>query len=313
MSTHFDDHLDALQMQAYLDGELPAGERGEVRSHLEECPRCRAEVEAWDGLFHELEELPVLSPSPVFRERILESVQRPAARRAGVRSVLGRSTAKAGSDHVAPGRLQDFLEGALAARSAAKVESHLADCAVCRDELAAFREVGIALSSLPRLAPSPDFGERVMASLRVQQMAQLAMSPTGRLERFAAAARRWAGARLPSSRQGWAAAMGMALAPAVVVALVVQAVFAHPLVTPSNLISFVALQLRGLAAGASALLTNPVVASVLEAGRPVFDSPALLAAVVTGLSGLTVAASWTLYRNVFSTNPAEVSHVRAAR
>lgn len=313
MSAHHDDHLDALRMQAYLDGELPGGEVADVRAHLEACPRCRGEIEAWEVLYHDLEELPALSPSPAFRQRILASVEPPTRAANGVRGLVGRRRSTRTGDHVPAGRLQDFLEGSLAARSAADVEKHLADCAVCRSELAAFREVGMALSALPRLEPSPGFAEGVMAGLRVEQMARVAMSPTTRTERFLAAARSWGRSLVPSSRQGWAAALGLALGPAVVVTLVVQAVFAHPLVTPSSLVSYLAIQLQNIAAGASALLATPAAAALLEAASPLLESPVLVAGLATGLSGLTVAASWTLYRNVFSSPLGEVSHGRALR
>jgi hypothetical protein len=227
--------------------------------------------------------------------------------------VGGRRAARGAGDHVPAGRLQDFLEGSLAARSTADVEAHLADCAVCRSELASFREVSMALSALPRHAPSPGFAEGVMAGLRVEQMARVAMAPTSRTERLAAAARSWGRALIPSGRRGWAAAMGVALGPAVVVTLIIQAVFAHPLVTPSNLASFLALQFQKLTSGAAALLARPSVAALLDVAAPVLDSPVLLAAVATALSGLTAAASWTLYRNVLSSPLGEVPHVRALR
>jgi anti-sigma factor RsiW len=313
MTPHTDDHLDALRMQAYLDGELPAGEVAGVRSHLDACPRCRSEAEAWTTLFGDLAELPSLEPSPAFRERIMASVEGAAPARRGVRSLVGRRSRAGSERHVPSGRLQDVLEGTLAARSAARVEDHLAGCAVCRSELAAFRELGIALSSLPRHAPSPGFAEGVMAGLRVEQMARVAMSPTSRLDRALAAARRWGRSLVPSSGQGWAAALGLAMGPAVVVAVVVQAIFAHPLVTPSNLASFLVLQLQELASGAAALLTRPAVAAVVDALSPLVQSPALLAALVTGLSGLTVAAAWTLYRTVFSSPLGEISDARALR
>ena len=195
MSTHQDSHLDDLRMQADQDGELPAGETARVRAPLDVCPRCRRQVEAWETLFHDLDGLPALSPSPAFRERIMTSVELPSRRLAGVRSLLGREGARRGSsEHVDAGRLQDFLEGTLAARVSTRVEEHLADCAVCRSELAAFREVGMALSGLPRFDPSPGFAEGVMAGLRVRQMAQVVMAPTSRLERLA----EWARSLAPS-------------------------------------------------------------------------------------------------------------------
>ena len=39
-------HPDPLDLSAYLDGELPAAERGELKRHLQACAACRGEVTA---------------------------------------------------------------------------------------------------------------------------------------------------------------------------------------------------------------------------------------------------------------------------
>lgn len=301
MSTQNDHHLSAERMQAFLDGDLPDGDAASVRAHVEACPRCRSELSAWETLFEDLGELPALAPSAAFRGRILSALPAEGTARAGGRRTAGVPQGA----HVPAGRLQDHLEGRLAARMAVEVEGHLDSCAVCRAELADFRRVALALDAVPRLAPGAEFGERVMAAWRVEQMARVAMAPTTRWERVAA----WARSRAPSSRQGWAAVLGVATAPAVIAALVVQAVFSHPLVTVGSLVAFLRLQVGDLAAALGGRATGALETLGLEPlSRAVLDalaSPAVAAGAATAASGLTFAALWVVYRFLVASQPAD--------
>lgn len=47
---------------AYLDGELPAAKADLVTRHLEVCPRCRGEYQAWQQLWNLLAVEPVHAP-----------------------------------------------------------------------------------------------------------------------------------------------------------------------------------------------------------------------------------------------------------
>ncbi|NNK63677.1 MAG: hypothetical protein HKO98_10790 [Gemmatimonadetes bacterium] len=298
------DHLSAERMQAFVDGELPAVDARSVEAHVGDCARCRAELSTWESLFDDLGDLPVLAPSTSFQDRILEATPRKSAR-----------AARAATDmsHIAPGRLQDYLEGRLAARAATSMDSHLDTCAVCRSELAAFRAVGMALDALPALEPSPEFGERVLAAWRVEQMAAVAMAPTTRWGRVAA----WARSRAPSSRQGWAAAMGVATAPAVILLLIVRAVFSHPLVTIGNLGAFVRLQagdlFGALATRGAALLQTVGLDAAARTAFELLSSPPVAAGAATVASGLTFAALWVVYRFLIASQPADRPYAHVSR
>jgi anti-sigma factor RsiW len=52
-------------------------------------------------------------------------------------------------------RLDDYVDGALAADEKAEVEAHLATCAACRDELESLRALLARAASLPRTMPPP--------------------------------------------------------------------------------------------------------------------------------------------------------------
>lgn len=292
-STH--NHIDAERMQALLDGELSPREARTLRAELDGCPRCRAEFEGWQLLFDELEELPALAPSAHFGDRVLESLPVPE-RRPVLTRLFGRRSAQG---HASSTELQEHLDGRLAARSAARLEEHLAGCARCRSEMDGLHRVVRELDALPTVAPSPDFGEAVMAAVRVQLMTEMVMAPTSRWER----ALRWLRSRVPSSGPGWAAVLGVGTAPAVVLALVVQAVFSHELVTVGNLAAFLGFKLAGLwdatlALMPRALIDNPVLSALGTGAAWLSASPALMAAAAVAVSGTVLGATWILYRNL---------------
>lgn len=60
-------------------------------------------------------------------------------------------------------RLQDLLEGLLPAEDRVRLEAHLALCARCAAERALLQRVFGALESMPLLAPSRGFADRVLA------------------------------------------------------------------------------------------------------------------------------------------------------
>ena len=303
-------HLAPERIQALLDGDLPAREAHALRAEAEGCPRCRAELEAWEVLFHDLGSLPVLAPSGAFRERVLEQLPSPRRQRV-LAGLFGRRDARA---HATETELQEHLDGRLAARESARLEEHLDRCAACRREMDALHAVTTELEALPVLAPSAGFGEAVMARLRIQQMAQVALSPTTRRERLAA----WVRARKPSSGQGWAAVLGAGTAPAVTLALVLQAVFSHEAVTLGNLFSFFRFKLSAAmdaAGGMAAQWTSDYAfaSGVWEVAQAVAASPTLAAATVAWASGACMAAAWILYRNLVLPGGEEGVYAQARR
>ncbi len=60
------------------------------------------------------------------------------------------------SDHISRERMHEALDGALSSSERALIESHLATCDVCRNELARLSEVVADLRALPRSATPPD-------------------------------------------------------------------------------------------------------------------------------------------------------------
>ena len=298
-------------MQAFLDGDLPRPEAARMEAHVDDCARCQSELSTWQDLFDDLGELVSLAPSPVFRGRILDALPAEGSARSRARRAA-EATSVAGS-HITSGRLQDYLDSPLAARVTARIDAHLDTCAVCRSELASLRKVSQVLDSVPALAPSPEFGLRVMAAWRVEQMVQVAMAPTTRWGHVMA----WARSRAPSSRQGWAAVMGVATAPAVVFALLIQSVFASPLVTLGNLAAFARLKM----ADAMVALSGQIAPTLEAAGLDGFagltlealSSPTVAAGAATVASGLTFAALWVVYRSLIASQPADRPYAHVSR
>jgi len=58
--------------------------------------------------------------------------------------------------------VQDWLDGTLEPEAATRFEAHLAGCAECEGEVAAFRVVFAELRALPLLDPRPELFQRIM-------------------------------------------------------------------------------------------------------------------------------------------------------
>lgn len=64
------------QIEAFLDGELPAAATTQIRSHLDSCPACAAQVHLANEVQNELHALPELdTPAPVLQQ-ILDQTTR---------------------------------------------------------------------------------------------------------------------------------------------------------------------------------------------------------------------------------------------
>ena len=61
--------------------------------------------------------------------------------------------------------VQDWLDGTLEPEAAARFEAHLAGCAECEAEVAAFRVVFAELRAVPLLDPRPELFQRIMAEV----------------------------------------------------------------------------------------------------------------------------------------------------
>jgi len=303
-------HLASERIQALLDGDLPAREAHALRAEAESCPRCRAELEGWEILFQDLGSLPVLAPSESFRDAVLDQLPEPRRQRL-LATLFGRRDARG---HASAEELQEHLDGRLAARASVRLEEHLGRCAACRSELESLHAVVAGLESLPALAPSSGFAEAVMARYRVEQLAQVAMAPTSRRGRVLA----WARSRVPSSGRGWAAALGAATAPAVTLALALQAVFSHDLVTVGNLISFLGFKLSSLLETVTGAVSGwasdyALLGRAWDVLQIVAASPSLAATLAVAATGTCLAAGWILYRNLVLPAGEEGLYAQASR
>ncbi len=317
-------HLTPERIQAYLDGRLLDEEIADLRQHATFCDSCQAELEAWQLLYSELSDLRELAPSAELRRNVMEEL------RTGLQ------------EHLVAPRIQDFVEGLLTAPEAASVRAHLDACGACRTEVATWRrvldglgtlghvdpspafaarvmdawkaetaahvaaeaEVDRLLAGLGHFEPSPAFAHRVMAQVSVGRLvrAQTRPQPVSVLVRKAAA---WAGNLVPRDRKTWAAVFGVAVTPLSVVSLVAYTVFSNPLVTPTNLVSFLWWKVSGAVGAMSTALVDAAVGSatlfqLYTALEYVLASPMIAALGAASFAGLTCGALWVLYKNLYT-------------
>ncbi len=323
-----DMHLNAEQIQAFLEGQLSADgrERRAFEGHLSSCARCSAEVEAWRTLFADLAELagrPLPHPSPGFADRVMSAVALPAPaappapqkERSWLASLLAPLIAR-GPHHLSGDVLQDLADGLLPARRTARAHAHLAACSTCAGELEAWRGVMAALARAPRLSPSASFAEGVIAALAPSaRPATVSVArPASPWQRALVLARHRATRMVPRTRRAWAALSGIAVTPAAIFGLVLWVVFSHPTLTPGALASFAMWQISDLAtAGWNSLLANgPGLASVagydslMQTLGALMQSPFVLAGGALVYSAVAALALRVLHKNL-------ITHRRHAR
>jgi anti-sigma factor RsiW len=69
-----------LDLTAYLDGELPTGNRQELESHLQECHSCQATAQLLERSVGKLASLPGFEPSRALRAAVLSQIaQQPSS------------------------------------------------------------------------------------------------------------------------------------------------------------------------------------------------------------------------------------------
>lgn len=290
-------HLDDDAIQGLLDA---ADERGgdavdSVRRHLAGCAGCRARVDAWREVFGELGRLRHFTPPGRFAERVMSEVDLPGAATSPsrawswgrVRRWLPRTAADA---HLSARRLQELADGALSRKRATLAKAHLATCVGCETRLAGWRRLIARLETLPSLAPSADFAERVMA--RWQEVAREAAG------RNRSARRRWL-----RSPRGWALAGSLIGAPVAAVAGAAAFVATVPQLTADGLMTYLWWQARD----ALSAMGGSLLAAVMQSGATfrayaladyLIASPATAVAGAAAFTALTVTSIWVLHRNL---------------
>lgn len=153
------EHLNAERLQAFLDGDLPEGERAAAEAHLDVCPRCAVELDVWRELMTDLDDLPALGPTGGFAERVMSAVHVPAS------TAAERPVTPTASVHVEPDALQAYLDDVLDTRLVPDVERHLAACASCDAEATEWARLVTRLDTLSHFDPPAYFAEGVLARL----------------------------------------------------------------------------------------------------------------------------------------------------
>jgi anti-sigma factor RsiW len=194
--------------------------------------------------------------------------------------------------HPGSDQLEAYVEGTLDTSDTAVLDSHLLSCARCQGEVEDWRSLFAVLSSMPRLAPTPLFADRVMS--RVDLTLPLPA-------RVAA----WLARLVPKSTTGWALAAAMLSLPVITIGAVASWLVAQPWVSTQALAVFVTERLArsaagiALNAGQQILSTGPAlwVTSYLQAllGSGTIE----LGAIVAGFGTALVVSVWILYRNLF--------------
>ncbi len=309
------EHLSDERIQAFLDAELSQAEMAGVQGHAASCPRCQSEIEAWRTLFDELEELPALEPPVSLADAVLGGLPRRVPVGLRMPEWLSPRPRESSTEHLPVERLQEYVDGTLSAQGRGRVETHVADCSSCRDELAGWTTLFARLEDLTELAPSDEFAHRVMERVQIRTPAPVATRPMGQRVRALAAAwvprdaagsvRSWAARLVPRSRRAWAVIASLAAAPTVAVVAVAFMVFSHPLLTPGYLTSYLwwkatdlssAVGDRAMAWSLSALeglRSNAVVEAVA-------GSTTGLLLVALSLTALMAVSLWIVYRNLFA-------------
>jgi anti-sigma factor RsiW len=313
MTQEHNGHIDPERMQAFLDGEISQEEMAVVQEHTVYCARCRSELEAWEMLFSDLDELEDEGPSVEFSDRVMAGLAQPTTVEVDAKGWLWQGPRPISARHLTPGRIQDYLDVRLSARRVNQVQLHLTQCELCSSEMERCTTVMTALEGLPQLAPSDGFSERVMAQWRVESLITAVAPPT-----VSTRIKAWLGGFLPVTRKGWAVVTSAAAAPPAIVAFLSFFVFSHPLVTPSTLASFLWWKISDV----GAVLASGVKGAVLESATlfkayAVLDaaagSPLIVGAGVFVFCFMALAALWVLYRYLIATQSvngryAQVSH-----
>ena len=303
MTSTSNEHLSAEVLQAFLEGDLPQQEGASVEEHLGSCALCCSEAEVWRSLFTELSSLAPVQPSEGFQDRVMADVliPQPLPLVARLRNRIAVLLPSRDGGHISDDRLQGMLDGLAPARQVARMEAHLSSCGQCATQAESWRSVFATLNRLPRLEPSEQFAHRVMSALRMPS-AIAASVPVSVWYKAGV----WAGKLMPRTTQAWAAASGVAVAPAVTAGLVLSALVSHPTLTPSSLASYAWWQFSDVASAAFSVLSAVVQAS---GALSLFNgSPAAPLMVASGVLMYTAACAFALrvlYRHVYANHPSD--------
>jgi len=203
--------------------------------------------------------------------------------------------------HPATEKLQGFVEDALAAGDRVVVESHLLGCTECQSEVEEWRSLFAMLSTMPQVAPSRDFANRVMAHIELPDpwYARLPARVSAQLKPF-----------VPKTTRGWAAAAACLALPIAFFTALAAWLLSKPYITSQGLLAFTYDKAKG---GISAL-ANGTLSTILQSDVALFAARGLDAvtsagvgaagALIFAVSMATALSAWVLYQNLFRTHEA---------
>lgn len=194
--------------------------------------------------------------------------------------------------HLTDLTLEQLAEDLLPGKERAAAEEHLGRCSRCAAELEGYRALFVALSDLPRFAPSEAFTDSVMARVR------MAPEPDPLYARLV----QW----VPDTRRGWALLTATVGAPAAALMALLGWFFSQPMVSASAIWQWTTLQVSGLASAAGAQLSQWAASlGILDGINVVYGALAsvplaTLIAVVAVLAVAIPLSAWSLVRLVRS-------------
>lgn len=310
------------RMLSYLDGTLSAIERDAYEAELAADPARAREVEGHRTLVATLDEMAAYVPSSDFRVRVLAHLNTPEPWWARLRRrILGVPESMSNV-------FTAFLDEGLTARQSRALTAFVAGDPEAASALAGWKQLFAQLESLPGLAPSEGFADRVMVRLRVLEQQRAARPEAARAgshraralptlpspSRYWELVTAWVDARWPTPRDRFAVTSGMAVGPVAVFLVTLHMLSGNPLLTTSNVTSF----LRTRAGGAVSQLTDAVYGNPdasFAIGRVsgfldtwTVDGPTFAAGLIL-FGVLTFLSAWILYRNVVKVSRSENRHV----
>lgn len=200
--------------------------------------------------------------------------------------------------HPAAEKLQTFVEGLLDAGDRAVLESHLLGCPECQSEVEEWRSLYMVLGSMPVLAPSKGFANRVMAQITLPDpwYMRVPAHMASRLQLF-----------VPQTTRGWAAATACLALPMMFIAAVTAWVLSRPYITAQGVLSFTYVKAteagHSIASGALSMVLQSDAALFAARGLDVVMNAGLGAAgaLAVATSMATALSAWVLYQNLFRT------------
>lgn len=309
-------------MLSYLDGRLSTEERDAYEAELAADPAQATAVESQRALLATLDEMAAHVPSSDFRVRVLAFLNTPESWWVRLRRRL------VGTPPLMSNVFAAFLDEGLTPRQARALTAFVARDPEAAEALAGWERLFGELGTLPGFAPSEGFADRVMARLSVQGQQQVARPKVARAgsrrlagiaglpaaARYRELATAWIDSRWPTPRDRFAVTSGMAVGPVAVFFVTLHMLSGNPLLTTSNVASFVRTRLGGAVSQlADAVSGNPTANYAMGRVSGLLDTwtlsgPSLAAGLIL-FGALTLLSAWILYRNVVKLSRSENRYV----